>query len=69
MPYTHTNSKGNAYVLHGKETAMKNGNIRKFFYFGKEATEHAIEAVPVGYMVSESKNGLPVLKKIRPTEL
>ncbi len=63
MAYSHTNSKGRTYYLHSRETTLKNGGTQTIYYFGKEAKEGAIDAVPAGYVVSESRNGLPVLKK------
>ncbi len=63
MAFSHTNTKGNTYVLHGRETTLKNGNTRTLYFFAKEAKEGALDAVPEGYVVSETKNGLPVLKK------
>lgn len=63
MAYAHTNSKGRTYYLHSRETTLKNGGTQTIYYFGKEAKEGAIDAVPQGYVVSESRNGLPVLKK------
>lgn len=63
MAYAHTNSKGNTYYLHGRETTLKNGTTRTLYFFAKEVKEDALDAVPEGYIVSESKNGLPVLKK------
>ena len=63
MAYSYTNSKGNSYILHSKETTLKNGKQQRIYYFAKDARENALDAVPEGYVVSESKNGLPVLKK------
>ena len=63
MPFTYTNSKGQAYILHSKTTTLKNGNTQTIYYFAKEAKEGVLEDVPEGYDVSESKNGLPVLKR------
>jgi hypothetical protein len=63
MTYAHTNSKGNTYFLHGRETKLKNGLVRTLYFFAKTEKEGALDAVPEGYVVSESKNGLPVLKK------
>jgi len=63
MAYSYTNSKGKSYILHSKETTLKNGKQQRIYYFAKEAKEGALDAVPEGYIVSESKNGLPVLKK------
>ena len=63
MAYSHTNSKGKTYILHSKTTVLKNGREQTIYYFGKEKKEGALDAVPEGYIVSESKNGLPVLKR------
>ena len=63
MAYSYTNSKGRTYILHSKRTTLKNGSEQTIYYFGKEAKEGVLDAVPEGYVVSESKNGLPVLKK------
>jgi hypothetical protein len=63
MAFTYTNSKGQSYVLHSKDTVLKNGQERTIYYFAKENKGNALSAVPAGYQVSETKNGLPVLKK------
>ena len=63
MAYAYTNSKGRTYYLHSRETTLKNGGSQTIYFFGKEAKEGAIDAVPAGYVVTESRNGLPVLKK------
>ncbi len=63
MAYSYTNSKGNSYILHSKETTLKNGKQQRIYFFAKEEKEGSLDAVPEGYIVSESKNGLPVLKK------
>ena len=63
MAYSHTNSKGNTYYLHSKTTLLKSGREQTIYFFGKTVKEGALDAVPAGYEVSESKNGLPVLKK------
>ena len=63
MAYAHTNSKGRTYYLHSRETVLKNGGTQTIYFFGKEVKEGALDAVPEGYVVSESRNGLPVLKK------
>jgi hypothetical protein len=63
MAYSHTNSKGNTYYLHSKTTVLKSGREQTIYYFAKTIKPEAIDAVPDGYEVSESKNGLPVLKK------
>ena len=64
MAYSYTNSKERTYFLHKKDTELKNGRIQTIYFFAKEVKpEGALDAVPTGYQVSESKNGLPVLKK------
>lgn len=63
MAFTYTNSKGNEYILHARETTLKNGAKQTIYFFAKEAKDGALNAVPAGYTVSESNNGLPVLKK------
>jgi hypothetical protein len=63
MAYSYTNSKGNTYYLHSRETTLKNGRQQTIYYFAKEAKQGSLDRVPSGYVVSESRNGLPVLKK------
>jgi hypothetical protein len=63
MAFTHTNSKGNKYILHSRQTTLKNGTKQTIYFFAKEEKEGALDKLPEGYQVSESKNGLPVLKK------
>jgi hypothetical protein len=62
MAFQYKNSKGTTYYLHSRTTEMKSGNKRTLYYFSKEQ-EGAIDKVPDGYQVSETPNGLPVLKK------
>ncbi len=63
MAYSHKNSKGVTYYLHSSKTTLKRGKEQTLYYFAKEVKAGALDAVPAGYSVSESKNGLPVLKK------
>ena len=63
MAFSFTNSKDRTYFLHKKDTTLKNGNTQTIYFFAKEVKDGSLDAVPDGYMVSESKNGLPVLKK------
>jgi hypothetical protein len=63
VPFSFTNSKGQAYILHSKTTTLKNGNNQTIYYFAKDARENCLDNVPDGYEVAESKNGLPVLKR------
>jgi len=63
MAYTYKNSKGATYVLHGRNRTTSTGKTTTLYFFGKEEKEGALDAVPAGYMVAETKTGLPVLKK------
>ena len=65
MAYTYTNSRGRSYILHSKEMTLKNGNAQTIYFFAKEERESALDNIPKGYEVSESRNGLPVLKRIK----
>ncbi|MCA9926352.1 MAG: hypothetical protein KC419_03585 [Anaerolineales bacterium] len=63
MAFSFENSKGRTYFLHKRDTILKNGRTQTIYFFAKEVKDGSLDAVPDGYMVSESKNGLPVLKK------
>lgn len=63
MALSYTNSKGNTYILHRKVTTLKNGRQQAIHFFAREEKEGALDTVPEGYEVMESKNGLPVLKR------
>lgn len=63
MAYTYTNSKGVTYILHSRNTTLKNGRQQTIYFFAKTEKEGVLDAVPSGYQVVESRNGLPVLKK------
>ncbi len=64
--FSYQNSKGKAYYLFSKEVKLKNSDkIRKIFYFSKDPNNkkgQAVEEIPESKIVSETKNGLPVLK-------
>lgn len=62
--YSYTNSKGQTYYLHTREVTLKNGRVQRIFFFARDVREGALEAVPAGYTVVETKRtGMPVLKK------
>ena len=63
MTFSVKNSKGVTYFLHGRTTQLKGGGQGRIYFFAKEVKEGALDAIPEGFMVSETKNGLPVLKK------
>ncbi len=62
--YSYTNSKGQTYYLHTREVTLKNGRKQRIFFFARDVREGALEEVPAGYEVMETKRtGMPVLKK------
>lgn len=65
MAYQYTNSKGQDYFLHSKNVTLRGGDrIQRIYYFATDERKEAIDAVPEGFMVVESKKtGLPVLKR------
>ena len=67
MAFTTISKKsGKTYHLHARRQKLKGGQEVTLYYFGGEAKEGAIDALPAGYEVSENtKTGLPLLKKIR----
>jgi hypothetical protein len=63
MAFSFKNSKGTTYYLHGRTSTTKSGATRTLYFFAKEVKDGALDAVPAGYKVAETKTGLPVLKK------
>ena len=64
MPFTHTNKKGQTYILHGKDVTLQNGRKQRIHYFAREAKPEALDAMPAGYRIEENeRTGLPFLKK------
>jgi hypothetical protein len=57
---------GKTFYLHGREQTLRGGTQVKLYYFGGEAKEGALDALPAGYEVSENeRTGLPILRKIK----
>ena len=52
MAYSHTNSKGRTYILHGRTTITSTGKSRTLYFFGKAKKEDALAAVPDGSEVT-----------------
>ncbi len=65
MAYSYTNSRGVTYYLHTREVTLKGGRVQRIYWFAKKVnSDYALDAVPGGYKVIETKkSGLPVLKK------
>ncbi len=63
MAFSYTNSKDRTYILHSRVTTLRNGSKQTIYFFASDEKEGALNEVPDGYEVSESKNGLPVLKR------
>ena len=63
MAFQFKNSRGVVYFLHGNTRTTSTGKKTTLYYFAKAVSANSLDAVPQGYVVSESKNGLPVLKK------
>jgi hypothetical protein len=65
MAFAYTNSRGQEYFLHSKNVKLRGGDrIQRIFYFAPDERREAIDEVPDGFMVIESKKtGLPVLKR------
>ncbi len=63
MAYSYKNAKGVTYFLHSKSTTTKTGKTQTLYFFSKEQKAGVLNAVPAGYKVAETDNGLPVLKK------
>jgi len=63
MAFTFKNSKGVTYILHGKDRVTSTGKKTTLYFFAKEKREGALDAVPDGYGVVETANGMLVLKK------
>jgi hypothetical protein len=62
MAYSVKNSKGNTYYLHSTVRALKNGKQQSLYFFAKTTKAGALEKIPEGYVIGESKSGLPFLK-------
>lgn len=63
MAYSHVNSKGQTYYLHANKIKRSSGKETTLYYFSrKQKSGSALDTIPTGYIVIETKNGLPVLK-------
>jgi hypothetical protein len=64
MAFSYQNAKGVTYYLHGKKVTLKNGRQQQIYFFARDVRAEALNEVPAGYTVVETKRtGMPVLKK------
>jgi hypothetical protein len=63
MAFSFTNKKGVTYFLHALSKTTSTGKTQTLYFFSKEKKAGVLDAVPAGYKVAETANGLPVLKK------
>jgi hypothetical protein len=63
MAFSYKNSKGQTYYLHATTRILKSGKKQQLYYFSKTQKAGVLNEVPAGFKVSESRTGLPVLKK------
>ena len=64
MAFSYQNAKGVTYYLHGKKVTLKNGRMQQIYFFARDVRAEALNSVPAGYTVMETKRtGMPVLKK------
>lgn len=64
MAFSYKNSKGVTYYLHGKDRITSTGKKSTLYFFAKEIKAGSLDKLPAGYKVSETTNGLLVLKKV-----
>jgi hypothetical protein len=64
MAFTYKNSKGVTYYLHFKDVTLRGGKKQRIYFFARDVRAGALDAVPAGFEVMETKRtGMPVLKK------
>jgi hypothetical protein len=63
MAFSHTNSKGVTYYLHSTTRTLKSGKTQTLYFFAKDVRNNALNEIPNGFRISESKSGLPILAR------
>lgn len=63
MAFSYKNARGITYFLHSSSKKTSTGKTQVLYFFSKEQKAGVLDAVPTGYTVAETANGLPVLKK------
>ena len=63
MAFTYVNSKGVTYYLHSKDVTLRGGKQQTIYFFARDVRDGALDEVPEGKEVMETKRtGMPVLK-------
>ena len=65
MAFMYEKINGDKVYLHHKATELRNGHKQTIYFFTKDIREGALNEVPDGYEVYETRTGLVVLRKIR----
>lgn len=60
--FTYKNSKGKTYFLH-ERTTNRGAKLR---FFSAEKKDGVVDEKPAGFIVVESRTGLPMLKRVDP---
>ena len=64
MAYSYKNKKGDTYYLHYRDVTLRGGRKQRIYFFARDVRAGALDEVPAGYKVMETKRtGMPVLKK------
>jgi hypothetical protein len=61
VAYSYKTKSGKTYYLHGRPA--KGGSGTMLYFFAGDVKDGSLDALPKGYVVSETSRGLPVLKK------
>ncbi len=64
MAFSFTNKRGVTYFLHARSKITSTGKTQTLYFFAKEKKDGVLDAVPMGYKVDETPNGLPILRKV-----
>jgi len=65
MAFQHKNKKGKTYILHSTVVKLRGSGMKqRIYYFATKKGKGAVDELPRGYKVIESKRtALPLLKK------
>ena len=63
LGYSYTNKSSVKYFLHAMENPTRSDKTRTLYFFSKVKKASLLKALPHGYKVEETADGLPVFKK------